>query len=303
MKADVISATKLSHYDETKPLILATDASQRGIGAVLMQKQNGEERPIAHASKTLSSTQQRYSQIEREALSIIYGVKKFHQYLYGRKFTLITDHKPLVSIFSPNKNLPTMTVQRLQRYALTLMAYQFDIQYKKTSEHGNADGLSRLTTSSDRKFDEFETRESIEISCSIDIAMDGLPLSRGTICEETQRDSTLKTVISCVERSNWSKIAKNSDLLPFKKNKDSLSVDENVLLLRRDGLSRVVIPSVLQSKVLQLLHEAHWGISRMKQMARRYVWWPKINSDIESMVQRCSTCRTVAKAPDQKYQP
>ena len=122
LKTDVISATKLSHYDETKPLILATDASQRGIGAVLMQKQNDEEKPIAHASKTLSSTQQRYSQIEREALSIIYGVKKFYQYLYSRKFTLITDYKPLISIFSPNKNLPTMTVQRLQRYALTLMA-------------------------------------------------------------------------------------------------------------------------------------------------------------------------------------
>ena len=163
-----------------------------------------------------------------------------------------------------------MTVQRLQCYTLTLMAYQFDIQYKKTSEHGNADGLSRLTTNSNCKFDEFETRESIEISCLIDIAMDGLPLSRETICEET-RDLTLKTVISCVERSNWSKIAKNSDLLPFKKNKDSLSVDENVLLLHCDGLSRVVIPGVLQPKVLQLLHEAHWGISRMKQMARRYV--------------------------------
>ena len=124
-----------------------------------------------------------------------------------------------------------MTVQRLQRYSLTSLAYQFDIQHKKTSEHGNTDGLSRLTISSDRKFDEFETRESIEISCSIDIAMDSLPLSRGTICEETQRDSTLKTVISCVERSNWSKVAKNSDLFSFNKNKDSLSVDENVLLL------------------------------------------------------------------------
>ena len=70
-----------------------------------------------------------------------------------------------------------MTVQRLQRYALTLMAYQFNIQYKKTSEHGNDDGLSRLTTSSDRKFDEFETRKSIKISCSMDIAMDGLPIA------------------------------------------------------------------------------------------------------------------------------
>ena len=132
--------------------------------------------------------------------------------------------------------------------------------------------------------------------------MDGLRLSVGTICEETQPDSTLKIVISCVERSNWSKIAKNSDLLLFQKNKDSLFVDENVLLLHRDGLSRVVIPSVVQPKVLQLLHVAHWGISRMKQMAQRYVRWPKINSDIESMVQSCSTCRTAAKAPNQKYQ-
>ena len=74
LKTNVISATKLSHYDETKPLILATDASQRGIGAVLMQKQNDEEKPIAYASKMLSLTQQRYSQIECKALSIIYGV-------------------------------------------------------------------------------------------------------------------------------------------------------------------------------------------------------------------------------------
>ena len=77
-----------------------------------------------------------------------------------------------------------MTVQILQHYVLTLMAYQFDIQYKKTSKHGNPDGLSRLTTSSDHKFDEFETWESIEIFSSIDIAMDDLPLSRETIYEE-----------------------------------------------------------------------------------------------------------------------
>ena len=78
LKTDVIFATKLSHFDETKPLILATDASQRGIGAVVMQKQNDEERPIAHASKMLSSTQQRCSQIEREALSSILVRSQIH---------------------------------------------------------------------------------------------------------------------------------------------------------------------------------------------------------------------------------
>ena len=105
LKEDIIVATKLSHYDETKPVILATDASQCGIGAALMQEHDGVERPIAHVSKTLTETQERYSQIEKEAPSIIYGVSKFHRYLYGRKFILVTDHKLLVSIFSPTKNL------------------------------------------------------------------------------------------------------------------------------------------------------------------------------------------------------
>ena len=77
LKTDVISATKLSHYDETKPLILANDASQRGIGAVLMQKQKDEERPIAHASKTLSLTQQRYSKSSAKRYRLLTELKNF----------------------------------------------------------------------------------------------------------------------------------------------------------------------------------------------------------------------------------
>ena len=113
---------------------MATDASQYGLGVALLQEQGGGglEKPFTHASKRLTDTQKRYSQIERKTLAITYGVTKFHQYLYGCEFKLICDHKPLVSIFLKSKNLPTLTIQRLQRYAITLMAYQFEIEYKPT---------------------------------------------------------------------------------------------------------------------------------------------------------------------------
>ena len=131
----MINTTSLAQYEESKTLILATDASSYGIGAVLSQQDQDGELPIAYASKTLTDMQKKYSQIEREALSIIYGVTKFRQYLYGRHFKLITDHEPLVSIFAPGKNIPTLTAQRLQRWALTLMGFQFTIEYKQTSKH------------------------------------------------------------------------------------------------------------------------------------------------------------------------
>ena len=151
---EALTTTKvLAHFSPDLSLGLGCDASAVGIGAVLFHRYpDGTERPIAYASKSLISAEKNYSQIEREALSIIFGVKKFHKFLYGRPFVLVTDHKPLLTIFGPTKGIPVMSASRLQRWAIILSAYSYSIEYKPTKQHGNADCLSRLPLDTDSVF-------------------------------------------------------------------------------------------------------------------------------------------------------
>ncbi len=124
MKSKLASAEVLAHYDPTLPVKLDCDASAYGVGAVLFhQYRDGSERPIAYASCILSTAEVK---IEKEGLALIFGVKKFHKYLYGRRFTLVTDHKPLLAILGSKKSLPTLAAARLQMWAIFLLGYQYD---------------------------------------------------------------------------------------------------------------------------------------------------------------------------------
>ena len=105
---------------------------------------DGTESSVAYTSRTLSSTERNYSQLKKEALSLIYGVQKFNQYLYGHQFVLVTDHKPLTTILGPKRGIPPLAAARLQRWAYTLSAYSYTIKFRPTTEHANADGLSQL---------------------------------------------------------------------------------------------------------------------------------------------------------------
>ena len=150
--------TVLAHFEPNQEIGISCDASEVGIGAVLFHRySDGSERPLANVSKTLTDTQRRYSQIQKEALAIVFALHKFHQFLYGRKFILVTDHQPLTSLFGPSKATPTLAANRLARWALMLNQYDYNIEYRKTSDHGNADALSRLPVGADIKFDGEET--------------------------------------------------------------------------------------------------------------------------------------------------
>lgn len=116
-----------------------------GSGAVLSHVYpKGEVKPITFASCTLTATERNDSQIDKEALALIFAVKHFHQYVYGRSFILETDHKLLIYIFGSKKGIPQMAASRVQRWAVMLSAYAFQIKYIKNTENAAADGLSRI---------------------------------------------------------------------------------------------------------------------------------------------------------------
>ena len=299
LKQHIVNATRLVPYRSEYPLILATDASSLGIGAVLSTRHpDGNEYPIAFASKTLNDHERQYSQIEKEALSIIFGVKKFHQYLYGRCFELLTDHKPLVSLFHPNKQLPVYTLARLQRWAITLMSYQFVIRYRATEHHCNADALSRLPVGPDPAFDKME-----ESCCWIFEdqmqQLSAFPINAKLISEETKKDPLLRQVLNFLN-TGWPE-KPSEEIKPFHERRWAITVVSGVLVLETDN-PRVIIPRTLQPQVLKQLHVGHWGIVRMKQMARKYCWWVHIDKEIEALAKTCQPCQKVKPNPPKQFQ-
>ena len=292
IKKTLTSPIALTHYDPAVPLVMAADASNIGVGAVIYHRYtDGTEKVIAHASKTLTPTERNYAQIEKEALALIYGVQKFDQFLRGRTFTLLTDHKPLLTIFGSKKGIPTTSANRLQRWALRLMGYSYNIEYRSTNDFGQADGLSRLPIGPDEAFDNEDTGESRVVSIIQEESQKELPLRAVQIAQETRRDSILHQVYTYV-LSGWpSKVS--DDIQPFYRIRNDLSTTNGCIVW---GL-RTIIPLCFRSKLLKHLHSTHSGMGRMKADARRYFWWPLLDKDIENLASQCQTCSENSKQP------
>ena len=288
LKNVLTSEQVLVHFDPDKPIGLACDASSVGIGAVLFHRlPDGSERPIANVSKTLSESQKNYSQIHKEALAIIFGLTKFYHFLYGRRFILVTDHKPLTSIFGPNKGTPLLAANRLARWALWLSQFDYNIEYRNTTKHSNADALSRLPMGEDTQFDKGESGEDCDVVCAIKVlSLQVQPSDSTLLRKHSEKDPTISTVMRYVQEGWPPKDQGNPDVDQYRKLSSSLSVHHGCLV---NG-SRVVIPEAMRSKILDLLHTGHVGMERMKQLARTAVYWPGIDNAIEMTSRRCLSC-------------
>ena len=285
----------LTHFNDQLPLLLECDASPYGLGTVLShQMPDGTERPVCFASRTLTQAEQNYSHLDKEALAIVFGVKKYHQYLYGRQFEIKTDHKPLTHIFHESKGIPSMASGRIQRWALLLAAYDYCIRHRQGKANANADTLSRLPLPSPNCY----TPQPVEL-INLTEHLSATPISSAQIEAWTDSDPTLSQVRRWVIEGwpeGWLKESESEsreELLPYFRKRWELGVEEGCVLRG----CRVVVPSVGRDLALQMIHEAHPGITRMKTLARSYLWWPGMDKDIETCVKKCTVCQSSRKNP------
>ena len=283
LKAALVSAPILQYYDSRKELVLQTDASMSGLGAVLLQ----DEHPIAYASHAMSATECRYAQIEKEFLAILFGQEHFDQYTYGRSIRIETDHKPLETIVTKPLHL---VPKRLQRMRMRLQRYpEAVIKYRKGVELHVADTLSRayLPAEEGQDYDTVEFREEIAM-----IQMqDSLPLQDDTVARiRAWMDVTLKAVKELV-LNGWpaDKTTLPDRVRPYFKFRDELSYAEG-LLFRGE---RVDVPEALQSEMLKKVHSSHTGVNACLPRARECLYWPGMSAQVKAQAQRCEVCRAL----------
>ena len=287
----------LVHHDLKKPVLLQTDASQCGLGAVISHVMpNSMERPIAFASRTFTDTENNYAQYEKEGLSIIFRLKKFHKFLYGRKFTIVTDHQPLVHMFGDQKSTRPMASARVTRWHMLLSAYEYQIVDKSGKEHSNTDALSRLPLQCPDD-DMYNLQLDLEEDTPIHLPedLDTQPVTADEVKRGTTEDPILSRVREHLLRGWPDKTNVEPTLQPYYTRREELSVEDDIVLWGR----RVIIPqnAPIRDQLLAELHATHPGTMKMTGLARSYFWWPKLDSKLESVVRTCPECQENQRNP------
>lgn len=285
-KRALLSERVLAHYDEGRAVVLSVDSSAYGVGAVLSHRyEDGSERPVSCVSRTLNAAEVNYSQLDKEALAIYFGITKHHQYLFGRRFTLRTDHQPLAYIFGAKGGIPQTAASRLQRWAARLAAYDFTTEFVRSENNGPADALSRLPLAQ-------QGRVVVAVNSYMNVVEESLPMDFRDVARETKRDQLLSKIYGYI-LFGWPSVSKCEDEKPYFSRKQDLVVDMDCIVYKY----RIVIPPNLRSHVLNEIHEGHLGMNKMKNLSRSYVYWPNLDRDIEELCRACEACRAVRDAP------
>ena len=286
VKEALTESPVLALFDLNRETIVSADASSYGLGGVLLQKEpsSGEPRPVAYISRSMTPTEQRYAQIEKEALALTWACERFSDYLIGLHFHIETDHKPLVPLLS-TKLMDELPL-RVQRFRMRLMRYSFTIGHVPGKNLVIADTLSRAPTSESNAEDHVRNDE---VDAYVQIVLQNLPATEGKL-EEIRRgqeeDEICKEVITHCQVGWPDKKKLSGNVKQFYSIAAELSV-ENGLLLRAGQL---VIPTAMRRDVLKKIHTGHQGITKCRERARQSVWWPGMSKELEEIVTNCQEC-------------
>ena len=286
LKKEVTKPSILAHYNPQCEVKISADASSFGLGAALLQKENNEWRPVAFASRRMTETEQRYAQIEKEALAIIWACDKFSCFVIGKRFGIETDHKPLVPLLT-SKCLDTLP-PRILRFRLHLGRYDYSIEHVAGKSLFTADTLSRAPCSYSVSEGGSKFTDQ-EVESFADAIIDAIPIVQSMLikfCTAQINDSVCSRIRQyCL--SGWpSKQYIPGELKPYWFVRGELSVCNDLLLYGK----RIVVPRSLQTFTLQKIHSGHLGIQRCRLRAGNAVWWPGLAKQILSTVQNCHIC-------------
>ena len=273
LKKLIKDAGTLAFPDFSKVFRLQTDASNYGIGAVLLQQDDNDDwQPIAYISRALTKSEQNYSTTEKEFLAIVWAFQKFHPYLHGTSVQVETDHQPLVSLI--HKTHPP---GRLLRWALALQEYSFTMIYRKGASNTVADALSRM---------EYHAAQWAEDA-------NDLPFQPQQIAQMQQQDPVIKDLILRIQNNHDKQVYRHFVLI------------DNILHFISQGLPpRLYLPEALRATYLEFYHNhrltGHFGFHKLLHRIRSMYYWPKLRQSISTFLQTCSTCQTV-KNPQSTY--
>lgn len=281
IKKYISAAPILQNFDPKLPIVIQSDASKDGLGCCLLQ--NGK--PVSFASRSLTPSEKNFSQIEKELLSVVWATKKYHYFIYGLKCTVLNDHKPLETLLK--KNIHEIPSPRLQRLKLKLLKYNIEFKYLKGKFMYIADLLSRFYLSGTEVDDSYMNEvvhcvgQAHYLQCTNE--------QKQQLILETSEDMELCKLIE-YNNNGWPESVKSvpDNLKYYFKVRSDLTVDKGLVFLN----DKLVIPTTLRMSILNKLHEGHIGMSKMKQLARKMYYWPKIDHHIEEYVRKCFICQT-----------
>jgi len=292
LKQSLANSHSISYFDTALDTEIIVDASPTGLGGILTQHDQHENlKVIAYGSRSLTDTESRYSQTEREMLAVVWACEHFHLYIYGADITIVSDHKPLESIV----NKCSKTTARLERLNLRLQPYRVKLIYRPGKDNP-ADYLSRHPKETTLNHISWIDQQVQHVYNNA-ISPYQHNLSSAEIKEETQNDPMMQRLATTILTQKWNESDPN--LAPYKNVKDELSVADGFIL--RD--TRLVVPNSLQRRAIDLAHSSHQGIVKTKKLLRETLWFPGIDKMVEQVVADCLPCQASTTKQTETLEP